>query len=169
MLAALRLISLIACLAIAPVAARAGNETVELKDLGWLAGGWAQEQPWRADEVWTEPAGGIMQGMFRMVVDGDFAVAEFMLLQLEEDIIVLSFKHFRRDYSTWEASEDPPNRLKLIKAGDQHVRFENVVEAPGAPAYLDYKRDGDKLVINVGIRDDAGQIADPLIFNMERR
>lgn len=80
---------------------------------------------WRGDgfggfneEVWTPPVSGAMMGMYRLVIDGEVAVYELLLVQEAEGSLVYALKHFASDLTGWEGREAPePSRLVAIEPG----------------------------------------------------
>ncbi|HKZ81681.1 MAG TPA: DUF6265 family protein [Pyrinomonadaceae bacterium] len=53
------------------------------------------------EEIWSEPVGNSMVGMFRFVKDGKVVFYELMTIE-EDKSLVLKIKHFNPDLSGWE-------------------------------------------------------------------
>ncbi|MBW3671995.1 MAG: hypothetical protein KY432_10045 [Acidobacteria bacterium] len=72
-----------------------------LTDLGWLVGHWRGEALGGvAEEVWLEPEGGAMAGIFRLVQKGEVVLYE--IFTIREKDLVLTLKHFNSDLTGWE-------------------------------------------------------------------
>ncbi len=85
----------------------------KLEDLAFLEGHWRGGEDFVFEEIWSAPEGGVMTGMARGVSSGALRVLEYIVIAEEDDgAIVMRFKHFNADYSTW-AGEDEPLTLIL--------------------------------------------------------
>lgn len=94
-----------------------------LGDLAFLTGEWRGASDGMAySEYWTEDGAGAMAGVFKLARGAQYNVVEFMLIAQEPAGPVLRFKHFRKDYSTWEG-EGAPQTLRLIRAGNGTAEF----------------------------------------------
>ncbi|HVS14038.1 MAG TPA: DUF6265 family protein [Thermoanaerobaculia bacterium] len=76
----------------APLAAGAQEEPVlddaKLDDLAWLAGRWRVERDGTVtEEVWTEPAGGLMLGLNRQVRPGRRATFEYLRIETDGEAV----------------------------------------------------------------------------------
>ena len=161
----MRNVRLLLLVLIAPFAAWAGDG-LKVADLAWLAEDWQlRDDEGFAQEAWLAPESGYMSGVFRLFSDGRFMVHEYMQIGEEAEGVLLRFKHFRPDYSTWE--KDRPLKLELVELRDGYARFENVAPTPEAPDMIEYQRDGDRLAITISDRPgpDAGE---PMVFELAR-
>lgn len=132
----------------AALAARASS-AANLEDLDWLVGDWRQTgETSTAQETWLAPMAGSMPGVFRLVNDGRLVVHEYILIAQEADRVVLRFKHYNADYSTWEG-DGPPLTFKLAEASPGYAMWENVSPTAEAPDLLRYQRTGDRLTVTV--------------------
>lgn len=106
--------------AIALLAASPAAAEPRLEDLRFLEGAWRAPDG-SFEEIWSGPAGGVMTAMAR-AADGDaLRVLEYVVVTREGDAVVMRFKHFRADYSTWE--EDGPVTLTLVSVGEGEAVF----------------------------------------------
>ncbi|MAW81761.1 MAG: hypothetical protein CMI63_16105 [Parvularcula sp.] len=92
-----------------------------LADLAFLEGHWRGGDEFIFEETWNAAEGGVMTGMARGVSAGELRVLEYIVVSEEKDSVVMRFKHFNRDYSTWEESD--PIVLTLTKANENDVTF----------------------------------------------
>lgn len=136
-----------------------------LEKLSWLAGDWRIDRNGRfVQEVWLAPVNDSMSAVFRMFQGDRLIVHEYFLVAREGDDVVLRFKHFRADYSTWE--QDGPLTFRLTSLEDCHALFENVDPQPSAPDLLEYSRAG--AVLTAVVKDKPGpETGDPMIFELE--
>lgn len=84
------------------ISARA-EDGLSLGDLKWLVGSWAGSGPGVVfEEHWLAASGGTMIGTFRLAGDKGRPVLEYIMIVQEPDRVVMRFKHFNSDYTTWE-------------------------------------------------------------------
>ena len=118
-----------------------------LTDLAWIAGDWVGDQggAW-IQEMWSQPEGDTMMGMFRLVQDGQLVFTEFMSIEQADGDPVLRIKHFDPGLLGWEEKQESMIfELKELTPGK--VVFETEME--GHPEYLTYERNGDTLVVTL--------------------
>jgi hypothetical protein len=141
----------------------------KLTDLSWLVGSWHGDGlGGEMEENWTAAAGGTMIGTFRLVVDGRVQVIEYMMITQEEERIVMRFKHFRDDYTTWEA--DRPLEFTLIEISERQAVFHSEVPEQNAPRRITYRLTEDgRLSAEVAGSDAQGQLADRFEIQYARR
>lgn len=102
--------------------ALAGEAGADFSDLTFLVGDWrGGGDDFIFDETWTAPAGGVMTGMARGAENDELRVLEYILITKEEAGMVMRFKHFNADYSTWEANG--PVTLQLTDWSEGDVTF----------------------------------------------
>ncbi len=131
-----------------------------LDDLGWLTGSWYGEGlGGEIEEHWTPASGGTMLGAFRLVVEGELRVIEYMMITEEEDRIAYRFKHFRPDYTTWEA--DRPLEFTLIRVSEREAVFHSEVPEQNAPRRITYSLSDDReLLAVVAGSDEDGRLSE---------
>jgi hypothetical protein len=120
--------------------------TATLDDVRFMAGHWVGDAAGGAlsEEVWTEPAGDCMVGMWRMVAEGKLKVAEILTLRLEEGGPVMRLRHFHADGTAWE-DKDEPMVLRLVAHAPGKAAFEGP-HRDGGSMRITYERDGAALV-----------------------
>ncbi|MBY0423700.1 MAG: hypothetical protein K2Q06_15455, partial [Parvularculaceae bacterium] len=105
-----------------------------------------------AADLKNQGIAGAMAGVFKLARGESYSVVEFMMIAMEPSGPVLRFKHFRKDYSTWEG-DGPPQTLRLIRAGEGFAEF-----TPTDPASnivkLDYRLAKGSLTAAVTLRAD---------------
>jgi len=102
-------------------ASAAAETAYSLDDLAFLEGHWRGGEDFIFEETWNSAEGGVMTGMARGVSSGELKVLEYIVASQEEDAVVMRFKHFRRDFSTWE--DGGPIVLTLSDAKENDVTF----------------------------------------------
>lgn len=104
----------------APAAAEDGP-AFTFADLAFLKGHWRGGDDFVFEETWTAAEGGVMTAMARGVSKGALRVLEYIVVSEEAGRLVMRFKHYNADFSTWE--EDGPVTLLLTAASDNDVTF----------------------------------------------
>jgi hypothetical protein len=140
-----------------------------LDQLAWLVGSWhGVGLGGQMEENWTAAAAGTMLGTFRLVVEDKIRVIEYVLITQEEQRVVMRFKHFRDDYTTWE--ENSPLEFTLISISDRQAVFHSEVAEQNAPRRISYRlTDDDKLSAEVVGSDDEGRLTDRFEILLTRR
>jgi hypothetical protein len=115
--------------------------------LAWMAGDWfGGEGGAVSEEVWTEPSGDCMVGLWRFLSGGRLEVYESLALVADGDGVVMRLRHFGRDGVGWE-EKDRPISLKLVSAGEREAVFEGPGRKDGETVRISYRRPaGDALV-----------------------
>jgi hypothetical protein len=129
-----------------------------LSDLEWISGSWSGSGlGGEVEEHWTAASGGTMLGAFRLVVEGEVRVIEYLMITEEEDRIVYRFKHFRPDYTTWE--DDRPLEFTLIEVSANEAIFHSEVPDQSGPRRLTYRLSDDGgLSVVVAGSDEEGNL-----------
>jgi len=97
-----------------------------LKDLTMLVGHWRGEMfGAKADEIWLEPAGGSMIGMFRIFNEKSPMFYEFWAAVEEEGSVTMRLKHFNPDMTGWE-EKDKMVTFRLVKFDRNNLWFEGL-------------------------------------------
>lgn len=97
------------------------QEPFSFDDLAFLKGHWRGGDTFTFEEIWSAPEGGVMTAMARGVNDGKLAVLEYIVVSEEETGLVMRFKHYNADFSTWEAGD--PVTVTLTSASENDVTF----------------------------------------------
>jgi hypothetical protein len=126
-------------------------------DVQWLIGHWkGTGLGGVSEEIWAEPVGGVMMGMFRLVLKGQPSFYEFMHLAAEKGSLVLKLKHFNPDLTAWE-EKDRFVSFPLVRLGSNEAFFGG----------LTFRREGDRLAIFLAMRQD-GKVREER-FDLERQ
>jgi hypothetical protein len=100
------------------------HKAATVDDLAWMAGRWyGHVHGDLVDEHWSNPAGGVMLGMFRWLKDGKVYLYELLAIEPESAGLVLRLKHFDRGLVGWEA-KSTPLAFPLVSIGEREVAFE---------------------------------------------
>lgn len=131
-----------------------------LEAIHWLSGSWHGEGlGGHMEEVWSPIAGGTMLATFRLVVDDKVRVIEYIMVTAEADRVVLRFKHFRTDFTTWE--EDRPLEFTLVEATPTKAVFHSAIPEQHSPRRIVYDLMAeDRLQVTVAGSADDGEIND---------
>lgn len=167
-LAMLLLLALLAAGAAAGGVGSAPGGKPTLEDLGWLVGTWRGEGlGGEFEEHWTAATAGTMLGVFRLVMEGKIKVIEFTLIADEGERIAFRFKHFRPDYTTWEANR--PLDFTLVSVSESEAVFLSEAPDQNAPRRITYNllQDGS-LVAEVAGSDEEGRITDSFELRFTR-
>ncbi len=139
-----------------------------LDDLSWLEGSWYGEADGRRyEEHWTAASAGTMLCSFRLIVEDDIRVIEYVMISEEVDGIKMRFKHFRTDYTTWEA--DLPLEFTLIKASKGEAIFHSDIPDQHAPRRITYRSNQEgALTALVSGSDSEGRLFDKFELRFTR-
>ena len=137
----------------APATGDPAAERATVEDLAWLAGHWRGEEAGSlSEEIWMEPAGGSMLGMWRLVTDGEARVFELLALVERESGPVLLIRHFGPALVAREAVASPVT-LPLLGAAAGEAIFEG--DENGKTVRLTYRREGEDGLVAVLEKPDA--------------
>ena len=109
-----------AVLFVLPIPASAQND---LGQAGWLSGCWvAAADDVRSEEIWMEPAGGLMVGMARTVRGGAVTGYEFVLLREVDDRVTFSAQPSGQEPTDFGATEMTSDRMRFENPGHDFPR-----------------------------------------------
>jgi Domain of unknown function (DUF6265) len=130
-----------------------------VQDLTWLAGRWTGAGLGGVcEEAWSDPEGGAMMGMFRLVRDGKVVFYEFLTLVEHGGSLLLKLKHFNPDLTGWEEKADFV-KFRLLKTSPDAIHFDG----------LTFKRAGnDRLEIFLAIHNRSDGTVREERFEMGR-
>lgn len=75
----------------------------KISEMAWLSGNWVGEAfGGLAEDIWSDPAGGAIMGMFRSVRAGEVGFYEFITISEVEHSLTIKLKHFNPDLTGWE-------------------------------------------------------------------
>lgn len=95
-----------------------------LKDVSWISGHWQGEAfGGIAEEIWSEPLGGSMMFVFRLVADNQVSFYEVGHIQEVDDSIILQLKHFDKNLRGWEEKNETVD-FRLVKMEKNKAYFE---------------------------------------------
>jgi hypothetical protein len=104
----------------------AARPKAALSSVAWLVGSWkGQGLGGVSEETWSAPAGGVMMGMYRLVIDGKPSFYEFLHLAEDQGSLVLKLKHFNADLTAWEEKERFVT-FELVKMSEQELFFDGL-------------------------------------------
>lgn len=131
--------------------AGASSPPAQIEDLAWLAGYWRGEGlGGESEEIWGQPIGDRMLGVFSLSREGSLVFSEAMSLVEEGGSLVLKIKHFSRDFTGWEEKDDFVS-FPLVRLGEQEAFFSG----------LTFRRQGDQLEAFVVLEsgEEAGEVS----------
>lgn len=145
---------------------QAADGGYRVEQLAWLSGDWRIDQENQfIQEHWLEPVDGFISAVFRLFNGGRLIVHEYILVSQEGNDVILRFKHFNADYSTWEADE--PLKFRLAELRDGYALFENVAQhQPEAPDLIAYERVDATLTATVSDRPGP-EAGEPMVFRFQ--
>lgn len=128
--------------------AGAAGPPATLDQMTWLIGHWkGTGLGGVSEEMWSAPAGGVMMGMYRLVIAGKPSFYEFIHLAEENGTLVMKLKHFNADLTAWE-EKDKFVTFRLVKIGANEAHFDG----------LTFRRSVDRLQIFLALRDKEGKV-----------
>ncbi len=137
--------------------AGAAGPPATLDQMKWLIGHWkGTGLGGVSEELWSEPAGGVMMGMYRLVISGKPSFYEFIHLAEENGSLVMKLKHFNADLTAWE-EKDKFVTFRLVKIGANEAHFDG----------LTFRRSVDRLQIFLALRDREGKVREEA-FQLDR-
>tara|TARA_R110002050_G_scaffold93578_1_gene195419 strand:- start:1308 stop:1832 length:525 start_codon:yes stop_codon:yes gene_type:complete len=102
----------------------ANMPAAKISDVAWLSGNWVAEAfGGLAEDIWSDPAGGAMMGMFRSISKGEVGFYELFTISEFEESLILRLRHFNADLTAWEekgVTQDFP----LVKIDKNTAWFE---------------------------------------------
>jgi hypothetical protein len=98
--------------------------TIEM--VSWLAGSWKGEVfGGTAEEIWSQPVGGTMMGMFRLIDHGKVAFSEFEEIAEQDNLLIFKVKHFTPAFVGWEEKEKSVD-FKLLSSTGNEIHFDGL-------------------------------------------
>ena len=83
------------------------QEKVTIDQFAWLTGHWIGDGfGGVSEEIWSEPRGGSMIGLYRHLKEGENNFYEIFSLYEDEGSITFRLKHFNPDMKGWEEKDD---------------------------------------------------------------
>ena len=140
---------------------RAGDNN--LNDLGFMTGIWRGGEDFIFEETWSAPAAGVMTGMARGHQTGALRVLEYVVVTQEADAVMMRFKHFNADYSTWE-KDGALVALTLTAVSKNDVTFSADPPSETIKSIRYWKPDKETLQADVVLVEDGVEDGFSLVF-----
>ena len=130
--------SLVVLLGLTGPSIASASEEVRLDDLAWMAGSWKGSAGGVSmEELWTEPAGGIMLGLHRDVIPDRMPFFEFLRIEQRDSGVV-----YVASPRGLDATE-----FVLVSAGPAEAVFENPDH--DFPQRIIYRREGGLMISRI--------------------
>lgn len=108
-----------------------------IESVSWLAGSWRGEAfGGVSEEIWSEPLGGTMMGMYRLKSEGEISFHEFMLVEEVEGTLILRIKHFNPGLKGWD-EKDQSVDFPFVVLAEREVYFDGLTYRRLADGSLD--------------------------------
>lgn len=146
------------------------NTGPSLNGLHWLAGSWrGTGLGGEIEEHWLTASSGTMLGIFRLVRENAKQVIEYVMVSEEPDRVVMRFKHFNTDYTTWE--NDLPLEFTLVSLSDHEAVFHSEVPGQHSPRRIIYRLTdgGGSLSVVVAGSDEDGRLTESFDLHFSRQ
>ena len=105
----MRIFSMLAALIVTLMTPHAvAADRASLADLAFLEGAWRGGEGFVFEETWSGASGGVMTAMARGFSGDDLHVLEYIVVSDEEAGVVMRFKHYNADFTTWEKAPALP-------------------------------------------------------------
>jgi hypothetical protein len=122
-----------------------------------MAGHWVGEAfGGKAEELWTEPVGPSMSGMYRLTRGDKTQLYEILVLTEHEGSLVLRLKHFNADLTGWE-EKDEVRSFPLVARREGVLQFEGMSFHPS----------GDRLTVYLAI-EHKDKSVEEAVFSYRR-
>lgn len=83
------------------------GQQASIEDMSFLVGHWQGDgMGGFNEEVWGQPLGGSMLGLFRHLQNDEPSFSEIMQIAEEDGTLALRLKHFNPDLTGWETQDD---------------------------------------------------------------
>jgi hypothetical protein len=117
------------------------SPAASLADMKWLTGHWVGEAfGGKTEELWTDPAGPNMSGLYRLVKGDKTIFYELMVVTEVDGSLVFRLKHFDADLTGWEEKNEVRS-FPLVAKRDGAMLFEG----------MSFHPDGDKLTVYLAV------------------
>jgi hypothetical protein len=94
-----------------------------LEDIAFLKGNWISDRSgFVIEESWSDARAGVLIGMSRGVQKDAIRFLRFAVVEQAGDTVVMRFKRYHPDYSSWEA--DGPSVMRLTSATREAIIFD---------------------------------------------
>lgn len=154
-----------------PVSTTLADPSPGVADLDFMNGAWVMDANPELTEVWLDDAGGVKQGMFRNMKEGQYFMGELLLIQENDEGTFFRFDWYKADYSTFRPAGSPPIVLRLTGLTDKEATFENVDKSQKAPQHVVYTQLAkDRMEVRIRPLDEHGNPDDnkAVVFRYQR-
>jgi len=130
-----------------------------IADLAWLTGTWRAEiEGDLVEEIWGEPLGTSLAGVFRWMQGSDIHLYELLVVEADDaGLPVLRIRHFWKRLEAWTMERDTPMSLPLASLEGRRAVFEHATYT--FPRRIVYERvDDDTLVVRVEGKKAEGPV-----------
>ena len=101
-----------------------GSPNASIDQVSWISGHWQGEAfGGIAEEIWSEPMGGSMMFVFRLVSEGKVGFYEAGGILEQDGSLVLRLKHFDDQFHGWEEKDETVD-FRLIKLDGNRAYFD---------------------------------------------
>jgi hypothetical protein len=129
-----------------------GAQAASLADLSFLEGKWTSDRSgFVIEESWTDEEAGVVVGMSRGTQNDAVRFLRFAVVEKAGDSIVMRFKRYNADYSSWEA--EGPSVMRLAKVEPGRIVFE-ATDAASDVQRITYRARADGAIDVVADRTD---------------
>ena len=115
------------------------------------------------EESWLAPGGGVMTGMARGYSGTKLGVLEYIIIAEEDDDLIMRFKHFNADFTTWE--HNGPIELKLTTLGTNDATFTATTPENKVRSIRYVLNDRQTLKADIVTMEDGQEQAFSIIFS----
>lgn len=138
-----------------------------LDDLAFLEGHWrsAGSPTSSFEEIWSAAEGGVMTGMARGLSKGNVSVLEYLVIAEDDVGVVMRFKHYNPDFTTWE--EDGPVTLRLTALEGSDATFSATPPSETVKSIRYFIGDDGSLRSEVSTDDGTARNSFTLVFEKQ--
>lgn len=144
-----------AALALSSLLAAIPAKAATLANLAFLKGSWTSNRSgFIIEESWTDAQAGVVLGMSRGVQNGAVRFLRFAVVEQVGDTVVMRFKRYNPDYSSWEI--DGPSVMRLAYANDSEAVFEATDITSDVSRIIYRKRSDGSIDVVANRKDENG-------------
>jgi hypothetical protein len=142
-------------LALGAVSVTVEAKAASLSDLAFLNGNWMSDRSgFVIEESWTDAKAGVVLGTSRGVQNGVVRFLRFAVVERAGDTIVMRFKRYNADYTSWETAG--PSVMRLVRAESHQVVFEATDPASDVKRIVYRARDDGAVDVVADRADERG-------------
>jgi len=132
----------------------------KLENIKWISGNWKGEAfGGQTEENWSEPSGGSMMAIFKLINDGEVSFYEIEIIREIENSLVLQLKHFDNDLKGWETKNEtvdfPLKYITRNRVVFEGMTFEKITDTK-MTVYVDIENEnGDVEIVKFDYEKDV--------------